>query len=535
MFKSWSVRVKLIVAFLALSILLVLVGGVGYISTRNVIKASDHMAKIDQFTAVFIEKELDSFEWMSSVQDSLIEKKKTMDVQKDYHLCSFGKWYYSAKMTNMMILFPSLKADLSNLEKPHIMLHQSARKIEEYLKQEKWDEANRYFKDVTRKELRSVQGVFERLRQELSVIDTKAQKEDNKIYARFMMIILITVVLGFVLALLLGILLSNSITKPINDVSQSLRQGADGVESAASGVSSAAQELSSGASELASSIEEMTSSLEELQSIIESTSKNVNESELMMQQTINGSIDVSQKMDKMKEAMNDISSNNNQIGKIIKVIDDIAFQTNILALNAAVEAARAGEAGAGFAVVAEQVKNLAQKSADAAKETADLIEQAVKGVSVGERISDQVLESQKGALTLGEKVQVLLKEINQAAKEESKGANQITQAITQINTVVQNTASGSEELAASGEELLAQAETMKGFVLVLDDVIRGEGNNQSSHGQKHKKSSNLHTASVTSHRPHVPASTGLQLSYNDDGVDIIRPEDQIPMDDFKDF
>jgi methyl-accepting chemotaxis protein len=178
-------------------------------------------------------------------------------------------------------------------------------------------------------------------------------------------------------------------------------------------------------------------------------------------------------MSELKVALTEISGNSKKIAKIIKVIDDIAFQTNILALNAAVEAARAGDAGKGFAVVAEQVKSLAQKSADAAKETADLIERAIDSVSQGESLGQVALDAQLMVTEKAGKVSVLLDEVSRASREQLKGANQITQGVNQINSVVQATAASAEENAAAGEELLSQAEGLRGSVSGLNVLVLG--------------------------------------------------------------
>ena len=348
------------------------------------------------------------------------------------------------------------------------------------------------------------------------------------------LLMLIVLVVGLLASIFLGLLVTNSIVKPVGKVTNELSDASKALESASLQVSSSSQELSSGSSELASSIEEMTSSLEELQSIIESNTKNVNQSEHLMQETSSESLKVTERMAELKTQLADIAGNSKKISKIIKVIDDIAFQTNILALNAAVEAARAGDAGKGFAVVADQVKSLAQKSAEAAKETADLIEIAMDSVAKGESLGQIVVDAQMLAVDKAGKVAVLLDEVNRASKEQLKGANQINQAVSQINSIVQSTAASSEENAAAGEELLTQAESLAGNVGQLNKIISGKAD--------------FGSASVVRATPHLThatpeasraAPTGripqLGAGHGRSGTEVIRPEDVIPLHDFKDY
>ncbi len=353
----------------------------------------------------------------------------------------------------------------------------------------------------------------------------------------FNMVILASSVIGFILAITLGILMARSISKPVNAISNDLYNSSMSLESAASQVSSSGQELSSGASELASSIEEMTSSLEELQSIIESNTKNVTEGKVMMDDTYTQTKSAIKLIGDLGSAIVDVTDNSKKVEKVIKVIDDIAFQTNILALNAAVEAARAGEAGRGFAVVADQVKNLAQKSAEAAKETADLIENAINSILKSSELSDNVKTNSEKAGELMDKVNTILDEITRASQEQLKGANQVTKAISQINTVVQQTASSSEESAAAGEELMSQAEMLGGVVRKLNVLVNGikaqleTKMKQIEHTKVHE-ASHIHTELL-----HDKPKTTLQLHHanGEDGVEIIKAEDKIPMNDFKDF
>lgn len=344
--------------------------------------------------------------------------------------------------------------------------------------------------------------------------------------------VIIVIIIG---CLALAVALARSISSPIAKVTQDIYGSSNSLESAANQVSSSSQELSSGASELAASIEEITSSLEELQSIIETNTRNINEAELLMNETNQGTLESGKKMEEMQKAMDDINQNSKKIVNIIKVIDDIAFQTNILALNAAVEAARAGEAGRGFAVVADQVKNLAQKSAEAAKETAGLIDQAIDSIAKGEEKGSDVKNTMSKTVELSNKVRTLLDEINQASREQLKGANQVTKAVSQINSVVQNTPSSSEETASASEELLSQAEMLKGVVRDLNGLIRGEGKSLEGISIREQGGKNLagQEARVYMERKKMEMQrTTKTPEKEEEGVELIKPEDKIPLDDF---
>jgi methyl-accepting chemotaxis protein len=340
-----------------------------------------------------------------------------------------------------------------------------------------------------RKEFRELLSSLDRLKK--YSLEYYAREEVNNainLGNRMNFIIVITSLAGFIIALLTGLFLSKGISDPLTSITEKIDSSSGQLSSAASQVSSSSEELSSGASELASSVEEITSSMEELQATIENNTKNTREAEGLMDETKKGTEKVSRRMKSMQKSMEEISESSEEIGKIIKVIDDIAFQTNILALNAAVEAARAGDAGKGFVVVADQVKDLAGKSATAAKQTASLIEKAINNVADGRESVDEVIDSQKIAAELAERVNILLTEVSESSKEQLKGANQVTQGITQINSVVQQAASSSEELAASGEELVSQGESMQEIVETLTKLVQGAGNRSGgNHSPKYAK------------------------------------------------
>ena len=348
-------------------------------------------------------------------------------------------------------------------------------------------------------------------------------------------IIIISLASLAVLIVILILAIMLLVGRPISRITNDLSSGSNNLESASYQISSSSQELSSGSSELASSIEEITSSLEELQSVVEMNTKNINQSELMMKETTEGTEKVTQRMGELKSAVNEIGENSKKIVKIIKVIEDIAFQTNILALNAAVEAARAGDAGRGFAVVADQVKELAHKSSEAAKETAVLIEKALESADRGESLGGEVMEVQSNTGEMAAKVGVLLDEVNRASKEQMKGINQITQAITQTNSVVQQTAASAEETAAASEELLSQAESLNDVVNSLNIIVKGrEENTEAAVRRSAAEDSRGKFSGVKEEKE--KKSKESNRDYHESGISLASAEEQIPLEEeFSEF
>ncbi len=288
-----------------------------------------------------------------------------------------------------------------------------------------------------------------------------------------------TMIVGLGVALLiggfLGFSITRSITKPIRQVADQLSAGAEQTVSAAGQVSSSSQSLAEGASEQAASLEETSSSLEEMSSMTQRNAENAGKvKELGSEARAAGDTAVGD-MQAMRTAMDAIKTSSDDIAKIIKTIDEIAFQTNILALNAAVEAARAGEAGAGFAVVADEVRSLAQRCAQAAKETATKIEDSVNKSANGVEISARVAKSLEEIVGKARQVDELAGEVAAASKEQTQGISQVNMAVSQMDKVTQSNAANAEESAAAAEELNAQAEAMKDAVNDLLRLVDGQG------------------------------------------------------------
>ena len=257
----------------------------------------------------------------------------------------------------------------------------------------------------------------------------------------------------------------NNITTDLSHTMAEIQQSAVQVNSGAEQVSSGAQGLSQGATEQASSIEELSATVNDISEHIKKTAENTRLANVEAQNAGKEVSNSDKQMQQMKAAMENINEKSGEISKIIKTIDDIAFQTNILALNAAIEAARAGVAGKGFAVVADEVGNLAQKSANAAKDTTMLIEETLQAVEQGTVLADSTAESLQRVVTGAGKVTDLVNQIAEASVEQSRAVEQVSVGIDQISSVVQSNTATAEESAAASEELSGQAN-------ILSDLVR---------------------------------------------------------------
>jgi len=251
--------------------------------------------------------------------------------------------------------------------------------------------------------------------------------------------------------------------------------GAVQVASAASQIAASSQALAQGSSEQAASLEETSSSSEEINSMARKNAANSETMSTLVDQSQEMFTRANRELDEMVVSMDEINQSSSKISKIIKVIDDIAFQTNILALNAAVEEARAGEAGMGFAVVAEEVRNLAQRSAQAAKDTSSLIEESIAKSNGGKQKVDRVADAIRTITEDSGKIKILVDEVTLGSSEQTRGLDQISKAINQMEQVTQSTAAAAEQGAAAAEELDTQSTALKQAVAQLNAMIVGGG------------------------------------------------------------
>ena len=444
----------------------------------------------------------DHYKALSTVGESIL-KNKTFKGGDDHTACNFGKWSKSFDVHNQVV-----EGAMKDISGHHVAFHDAVHQIKNLLKAGKQAEAMRKFSGMKKdadavfhnfntilSEAEKAEKLFIEMeelamnecrdKQAVAVSSLDKLIEDNvhdadeatlqaKNDSRFVNILtIIGMVVGTLFAVAFGILLSTSITRALTGIIRGLTEGSDQVASASGQLSSSSQQLSEGATEQASSLEEVSSSLEEMASMTKQNAENAKQANSMSTEASSAAENSKDAMDKMGQAIQKIKTSSDETAKIIKTIDEIAMQTNLLALNAAVEAARAGEAGRGFAVVAEEVRNLAQRSAEAAKNTASLIEGSQKNAEEGvnsstevEKIIEQIIES------VG-KVSQLIAEVSAASQEQSQGIEQVNTAVAQMDKVTQQNAANAEESASASEELSGQAQSLNTMVADLVALVGG--------------------------------------------------------------
>lgn len=323
------------------------------------------------------------------------------------------------------------------------------------------------------------------------------------------------------------IFFARGITKPINEVIRNLTNGASEVSAASEEVSASSQQLAESSSEQAASIEEISSSLEEITSMTRQNADNANTANIGSTKALTAAQKGVGTMEKMTEAIDRIKASADETAKIIKTIDEIAFQTNLLALNAAVEAARAGEAGAGFAVVAEEVRNLAQRCAEAAKDTATLIEESQTNADNGVVVTRDVAGILDEIGKISKEVAQVSSEVSAATEEQVQGISQVNTAISQMDKVTQTIAANSEESAASSEELTSQSVELQRMVDMLVSIVGGNkdsGRNGIAPGQLQQMTNPARALSSRS-------AAKPQNTFEKPQTIVKSAEDTIPLDD----
>jgi methyl-accepting chemotaxis protein len=327
----------------------------------------------------------------------------------------------------------------------------------------------------------------------------------------------------------------NTLVESLDDALNQVTDAVAQVSNASGQIAGGAQNLAEGANLQASSLEEVSASLEEMSSMTKQNADNSNQAKVLASEARAAANEGDASMKRMANAINEIKASADNTAKIIKTIDDIAFQTNLLALNAAVEAARAGEAGKGFAVVAEEVRNLAMRSAEAAKNTANMIEASVKNADSGVKITEEVAKSLGQIVDRTQKVGDLIAEIAAASNEQAQGIEQVNTAVASMNQVTQSNAANSEESASASEELSSQAAELTNMVSAF--VLTGNNGRRSGQRaqrgqplpQKNKACAAL--PNKAGKKPKTKVAGGWVATNFVKKTKAVKAEDIIPLDD----
>ena len=485
--KNITIGSRIVLGFFILTLLTAVVGGLGIVGLNNSIDQAQFLTQQTRQQGQFLSKAIDF------TRLAQLDLKKQVQEWKDLLLRGNAPELYRKYLDQFNQREAGMDKDLGSLCKLFADAGVETRLVEKSLEEHQklgsvyrealksYDPAkadscfvvDKLVKGIDRPLTDAMDALVDQVQHIDALKASVAESEFKQHTARIRDIVIVSVGLGILFASGFGVMLIRSINRQLSALAKVLGISSQEVRASSNQVQSSSQVLADGASGQAASLEEASASLEELSSMTRRNSENAQHARDIAKQSLISADKGVKDMRDMAAAMEAIKVSSDDIAKIIKTIDEIAFQTNILALNAAVEAARAGEAGMGFAVVADEVRNLAQRSALAAKETAAKIDGAIANTGMGVEISRKVGETLNEIVVKARQVDDLASEVASASREQTQGITQINVSVSQMDKTVQTNAAGAEESASAAAELNVQAVNLQETVTELLKLVNG--------------------------------------------------------------